>query len=412
MSLPIRRLALMTLMACIVLPVSGEEWNRFRGPNGTGIMEAPTVPAQFTEKDYNWNVTLPGGGHSSPVVWGDRVFVTCSETDSATRIVMCLKTGDGGVLWKREFKSHPYRQHPDNNYASSTPAVDEKHIYICWSTPEEYSLTALDHEGKDVWKCNLGRYTSQHGSATSPVVVGEMVLIGNDQEGPRSSLYGIDRNTGKVAWEKPRESGSKGSMSAATPVVIKAADGSAQAVFCSRYEGIAGIDPKTGKTVWQMKDAFQFRTIGSPIVLGDMVLGFSGEGTRGHEFIIVKPDGPKVSLAYQLKEGVPYVPTPLCKGDLLFVLNDVGAISCHQASSGKKLWQERIGTAFYSSLVCTGDKIYAISKKGDVTCFAAKDAFEKLGESHLGELCHATPAVSGGRMYLRTYTHLISVGGK
>jgi outer membrane protein assembly factor BamB len=164
--------------------------------------------------------------------------------------------------------------------------------------------------------------------------------------------------------------------------------------------------------VWQMKDAFKYRTVGSPVVLGDKVLGFSGEGTNGHECVIVKPDGQKAPLAYQLKDATPYVPTPLCKGDLLYVLSDVGQVTCYQASTGKKLWKERIGTAFYSSLVCTGDKIYAISKKGDVTCFAAKDQFEKLGESHLGELCHATPAISGGRMYLRTYTHLISVGGK
>lgn len=408
----VARLFAVTVLTGMVLSTSAQEWTRFRGPNGSGVADAPNVPAQFSPTEYNWNITLPGGGHSCPVIWGDRIFVTCSETDSATRIVMCFKTTDGSLLWKREFKSHPFKQHPDNNYASSTPAVDEKHLYICWSTPEEYALTALDHDGKDVWKCALGRYTSQHGSGTSPVVVGDMVLVGNDQEGPHSSLFGIDRNTGKVAWEKDRMSGAKGGMSAATPVLLKNTDDSIQAVFCSRYEGIAGLDPKTGQMVWQMKDAFKNRTVGSPVVLGDKVLGFSGEGIKGHEFVIVQPRGHSASLAYELTEATPYVPTPLCKGDLLFVLNDVGLVSCYHASSGKRLWQERIGTAFYSSLVCTGDKIYAVSKKGDVVCFAAKEMFEKLGESHLGELCHATPAISDGRMYFRTYTHLISVGGK
>lgn len=397
-------------LASIMFPAAAQEWTRFRGPNGTGIASAPGVPAQFTEKDYNWNITLPGGGHSCPVIWKDRIFVTCSDNDSATRIVLCLNAADGGIIWKREFKSHPYKQHPDNNYASSTPAVDEKHLYICWSTPEEYSLNAFDHDGKDLWKCPLGRYISQHGSATSPVVVGDLVLIGNDQEGPRSSLFGINRDTGKVVWEHERASGAVGGMSAATPVVMKNADGSEQAVFCSRYEGIAGIDPKTGNVVWQMKDAFRFRTVGSPVILGDKVLGFSGEGTKGHEFVVVQPNGRQSSLAYELADSTPYVPTPLCKDDLLYVLSDVGFVTCYRASTGKKMWQQRIGKAYYSSLVCTGDKIYAISKKGDVTCFAAKDTFENLGESKLGELCHATPAISDGRMYLRTYTHLISLG--
>lgn len=411
MKLATRWLASLAL-SCVLLPASAEEWSRFRGPNGTGIADAPTVPAQFTEKDYNWNVTLPGGGHSSPVVWGDRIFVTCCDDKTAARFVMCLKTTDGSVVWKREFKSHPAHLNPENSYASATPVVDDKYVYTCWSTPEEYSLTALDHDGKDVWKCTLGRFTSQHGSGISPVVVGDIVLVGNDQDGPHCTIIGVDRNTGKIAWEKERAGGTQGGMSASTPVLMKNADDSVQAIFCSHFEGIAGVDPKTGNVVWQMKDTFRFRTVGSPVVIGDKVLGFSGEGKKGHEFVVVQPQGQKASLAYELKEATPYVPTPLCKGDRLFVLTDVGLVSCYQASTGKRLWQEKIGSAYFSSLVCTGDKIYAISKKGDVSCFAAKETFEKLGESHLGELCHATPAISGGRMYLRTYTHLISLGGK
>src|SRR5947209_475398 len=99
---------------------------------------------------YNWDITLPGGGHSSPVLWGDRIFLTCSDKETANRTVLCIHATDGSIIWKREFKSHPYPQHADNDYASSTPAVDEKHVYICWSVPEEYSLTCLDHDGKDV----------------------------------------------------------------------------------------------------------------------------------------------------------------------------------------------------------------------------------------------------------------------
>jgi outer membrane protein assembly factor BamB len=409
----IRCATVLALGLILTLTSRAQEWSRFRGPNGSGIADAPTVPAAFTDKDYIWNIALPGSGHSSPVLWGDRIYVTCSDKETALRTVLCLNTSDGGVIWKREFPSHPYKQHNDNNYASSTPTVDEKHVYIAWSTPEEYALTALDAvDGKDAWHVPLGRYISQHGSGTSPIVVGDTVLLGNDQEGPHSSIFGIDRNNGHINWERDRATPKQGGMSAATPVLLKNIDGTEQAVFCSRGEGISGLDPRSGNVVWQAKDVFKFRTVGSPVAMGDKVAGFSGEGPNGHEFLVVKPSGSKVTTAYELKEATPYVPTPLYLRDMLFTLSDTGTVTCYQAASGKRLWQQRIGTEYYSSLVCTGEKIYAVSKKGVVTCFAAKDTFEKLGESKLGELCHATPAISGGRMYLRTLTHLICVGGK
>jgi outer membrane protein assembly factor BamB len=237
-----------------------------------------------------------------------------------------------------------------------------------------------------------------------------MVLIGNDQEGPHSSLFGIDRNTGKKVWECERAVGKQGGMSASTPVVFRGSDGTESAVFCSRYSGIAGIDPKNGKVVWQKKDAFEYRTVGSPIVFGDKVLGFSGEGARGHEFLVVTPSGEKATVAYQLRDSTPYVPTPLVIGGRLFTLSDVGVATWYVASSGKKIWQQKIGPAYFSSPVCASGKIYCISKKGDVTCLAAADDFKSLGTSRLGELTHATPAIVGGKLIVRTFTHLISVG--
>jgi outer membrane protein assembly factor BamB len=402
------------LICCgLACAANAQEWPRFRGPNGSGIGAAPSVPVQFTEKEYNWKVTLPGGGHSSPVVWRDHLFVTCSEKETATRIVLCLSAADGGTVWRHEIKAHPYPEHADNDYASSTPATDGKSVYVAWSTPEEYALSALDAaDGHEVWKVGLGRYVSQHGSGTSPIVVGDVVLLGNDQEGQRGSIVGVDRNTGHKLWEIDRKAGKSGGMSAATPVVLKGSDGSEQAVFCSRYEGITALDPRTGSIAWQIPDAFHFRTVGSPVVLGDnLIAGFSGEGPRGHEFIVARPEGTKASVAYQLKEAIPYVPTPLYKDGMLFILSDTGTMSCYRADSGKLLWQNKIGPAYYSSPVCTGEKIFCISKKGEVAAIAASEKFDVLGHSQLGELCHATPAISGGIMYVRTYSHVISIGG-
>ena len=403
--------ALLLLLPLIAVPAHAQDWAHARGPNGTGIGIAPGVPPRFVDKDLNWKITLPGAGHSSPVLWGDRLFITCCDLQTATRMVLCIKASDGSILWRRDFPSHPSPLNPENSYATATPAVDEKNVYVSWSTPEEYSIIALDHDGKDAWKCNLGRYQTQHGnSGISPIVVGDVVLVGDDQEGPHSSILGIDRNTGKTLWERDRTAPAQGGQSASTPVLLKNSDGSEQAVFVSRYHGISGIDPKTGDLKWEMKDAFKYRTVGSPVVVEDLVVAFSGEQTRGHEFYAVKADGGKVTTAYSFKDFTPYVPGPMYVNKLLFLLNDIGKITCVEGTTGKKIWETALTRPYFSSLVCTGDKIYAISKKGDVTCFAAKATFENLGESKLGELCQSTPAISGGKMYIRTYTHLMSVG--
>ena len=163
------RLMLFTILAA---PVAGlaQEWTRFRGPNGSGLSDSE-FPAKPTEANIAWNIKLPGGGHSSPVVWGDKVFVTCADDSSALRMVVCLSAKTGAIEWKKEYGSHTYKdKHVDNSYASSTPAVDAERVYVCWSTPEEFTLVALKHDGVEAgWKVNLGsRSSSQHGSGNSP----------------------------------------------------------------------------------------------------------------------------------------------------------------------------------------------------------------------------------------------------
>ena len=161
----------------------GQEWTRFRGPNGSGLSSATTIPTQWTESDYNWHVTLPGIGHSSPVIWGDKVFVTSADEETAERLVLCLSADDGRVLWKRNFPSSAHHKHLQNSFASSTPALDQNHVYVCWTTPEEYALVALTHDGDEAWHIGLGPFVSQHSGGTSPIVYRDMVVLGNDQDG-------------------------------------------------------------------------------------------------------------------------------------------------------------------------------------------------------------------------------------
>src|SRR4051812_26256954 len=182
------RYTLPLLLAAMALAGSmpsgrAQEWTRFRGPNGTGISRATTVPTNLAEADINWKVELPGAGHSSPVLWGDRIFLTATGDDAGGLAVLCLSAADGKMTWKKDFPLTPFAHHKFNSFASATPAVTEKAVYVVWNEPEHYFLTALDHQGTTLWQRDFGPFVSQHACGTSPIVVGDKVILGGEQDG-------------------------------------------------------------------------------------------------------------------------------------------------------------------------------------------------------------------------------------
>ena len=192
------------------------EWTRFRGPNGTGISKAKTIPTKWTAKDYNWIIKLPGTGSSSPVIWKKQLFLTCNDLKKSIRTVLCLNAQDGKTLWRRDYPYTGYRVHRDNDFASATPTVDGDGVVVVWSMPKQLLMLALNLKGEEVWRKDLGPYVSIHGSASSPIIVGDLVILANDQMNPqvmkrflpkdasmvpeKSFLIAIDRKTGKTRW--------------------------------------------------------------------------------------------------------------------------------------------------------------------------------------------------------------------
>lgn len=384
-----------------------QEWTRFRGPNGTGLSDT-TFPASWQEKDFAWRIDLPGTGHSSPVVWGNRVFVTCCDPQSAQRIVVCVSAKDGSTLWKTAYDSRTFRQHADNSYASATPTVDADRVYVCWNTPEQFTVVALSHEGKELWKTDLGAFVSQHGGGNSPIVVGDKLLIGDDQEGEASALFGLDCATGKVAWKTPRATKK---FSAATPIIFRAGN-QEQAVFTSQAEGMAGIDPASGKVLWQIKGIFDSRTVGSPTTGDGLIFATCGEGAGGHVLMAIQPaENGHAKIAWQTHTDTPYVPTPIVKGNLLFYWADRGIVTAVRATTGEQVWQEHVPGSYYSSPICAGSTLFNINKKGEVIALSAGEKFQLLGQTNLTDKCHATPAISGGQMFIRTFGHLYCLKG-
>ena len=413
------------MIACSV-PVVGadQNWPRFRGPNGSGLSEATTVPVQWTETSYNWRIKLPGVGHSSPVVWGDRLFVTCGESATAKRLLLCLDAADGHTLWRRDFPSKTYPQNNDNSYATATPAADADGVVCVWTTPGEVLVVALDNAGNEIWRRPLGPFVCNHGSGSSPIIASNLVVLGNDQDDPqatpqnynkpdspklagKSFVIALDRHTGVPRWQLDRRSSQ---AAFATPCVRCRANGALELICANTANGLTGVDAATGRVNWMTEKGFVRRCVGSPVIGAGLVITTAGSGGVGSELSAVRLDDKPV-LAYALPKPVPYVPTPLIKDDRLFLWGDNGVISCLRAATGELIWREKVEGSFYSSPICVNSHLYGITKVGDVIVLAAADKFELLGRVALGEKCFATPAVANGVMYLRTYSHVFSLGG-
>jgi outer membrane protein assembly factor BamB len=411
------------LAAIIIVSASvshGQEWTRFRGPNGQGISYAKTIPVKWTEEDYNWKVKLPGGGHSSPVLWGEKLFVTSGDQQAGSSVIFALNVSDGKVLWQKEYSLSKYRPNRLNSFATSTPAVDADHVYVLFTSPEETILAALNHQGTEIWKRTFEGVQCQHGAGNSPIVYNDMVIFTHEHENSsskdaRSFWIAMNRKTGETCWTLDRDTGPKTSYS--TPCVYTPAQDKPQLIFNSNSHGMTSVNPETGKVIWEVASAFPARVVSSPVIADELLIGSCGDGGAGKRLIAIRPGSSDGSIqpeeAYCIESGYrPYVPTSIAKGGLLFTFLDRGNVSCWNSATGEQLWEEKPAGKFFGSPVWIDGRLYCITMDGDVVVIKAADTYELLAINPLGETSHAVPAVAGGRMYLRIYSQLFSVGGK
>ena len=405
---PCRTLLTLCVTAAVAYHVSAQEWTRFRGPNGSGL--SPTS-ARWTAQDLRWKVKLTGKGHSSPILWGDRIFITSGDATSGERLLVCLHAADGRTLWTRSSPVANHRQHEHNSWASGTPAVDERHVYVPWASPKDYVVAAFDHAGQEKWRVDLGPYRSGHGFGSSLVLVGDLVIVPHEHEG-QSALVALEHDTGKRRWQMPRRS----KTTYSTPCVFTPKDRSPELILASYEHGVTSVDPKTGALNWEI-DVFDKghieTSIASPLVAGDLVIGCSGWLGVKKEVIAIRPPaaGAKPEVAYRVTRGSPLVPTPLVKNNLLFLWDDDGVVTCADAASGKSHWRERVEGTYYSSPICAGDCLVNISRDGDIVTLAASAHFEALDRFSVGEGSHSTLAIVADTLYVRTFQHLHAFRG-
>ena len=397
------------------LPANAQEWARFLGSNGGGTGKAPGIPAEFKTESYAWRTDLPGTGVSSPIVWGDRIFLTAELKESGERAVLCYSLATGKEVWRVADKFEPHGKHRFNSFASSTPAADKDRIYLVWSSGGAMRALALTHDGKPVWDKEIGPYKEEHGSGASPVLAGDALIVTSDCESGSGGLAALKPADGSVLWKSDRSSAR---TPFSTPLTFEETPGQWRVVVSSNPKGLTCLDAKSGKVLWELDNPSPgLRAVGSPAMADGVIFAAIGQGGAAKASVAAKVTGGKAVKIWEGRKGMPYVPTPLALGDHFLFLNDGAMLSSVRANDGEMLWSERLfpnpaDQATYSSPVCTGDKIICISRNGTVaTVQASAKEFKLLGTTALNDPCDSTPAIAGGRLIIRTAHKLLCVPG-
>ena len=393
-----------------------ENWPRFRGPNGSGVSSLKNIPSEWTAADYRWKFELPGEGNSSPVIWDGQVFITSAEVERGERFLFAIDAATGRQNWKHAFPFIKYKRHKNNSFASSTPAVDELHIYSLWRSPEGSPVVAMTHAGEKVWEHDLGPWTQGQGGASSPIVYQEWVLIANDhREG--SALLALDRKTGQEIWRIPRE-GKRACFT--TPCVYSPPMGSPEIIFTHCYEGIIGVDPATGVQKWHL-DVFgthSQRAVGSPVIYQDLVIGSSGAAGGKRNVVAVRPLEKQVTVddevtsaeeVYRLFKSSPHVPTPIVHKDRIYLWEDKGVVSAHNARNGELIWRLRAGGTYFASPIIIDDRLFNLDVTGKVFVISLGDKPKILAENQLPEGGKGSLAAGAGLLIVRTEPGLYAI---
>jgi outer membrane protein assembly factor BamB len=399
------------LAACSPGLASAQDWAQFRGASAQGIGAAEDLPATFSAKNVRWRAAL-GEGLSSPVLWGSRLFLTREGSEDGVREIVCLDAGGGEELWVREFEFEPYRRHSFNSSASSTPAVDADGIYVAWGSGGDLYALALDHGGELRWRKRLGSYRAMHGSGSSPILHGGLLIVPNENEGDESFLVALDKDSGETRWKIARQS-TKQRAAYSCPVVCRPEGAEPFVLFASSFHGLTAVAPGTGEVLWEVDPSFKTRCVASPCVSGDLVFLSAGTNGGGKGCAIVRMPGvghEEPELLHRPRRNIPYVPCAIALDGRFYMFSDGGFATCLEAETGEVVWRKRLDGTFFSSPVSNGEVVFIADRDGILYSLAKGDRFELLGTFDLGEPVVATPAIARGVMYVRTSDHLICLG--
>jgi outer membrane protein assembly factor BamB len=393
-----------------MIPAAGEGaryWSRWRGPSGQGLgAGSGYVDSWSATENILWKTPVPGRGNSSPIVWRDRIFLTAASDDGRRVSVLGFQRADGKPLWEAVVPGgRPGSSHFKNGHASATPATDGERVYASFGAR---GLVAVDLNGAIVWQKDLGPMGAYHGTAGSPLLYRDRLILYQDQFSD-SFIAAFDTRSGRTLWRTSRNE----RVGWGTPVAIRAGDH--DEIIVNGQNTVYGYDPDTGRELWRCNGSNE-EVIPTPVVGHGMVFCSSG---RAGPTLAIRPGGrgdvTRSHLVWSSPRGSPFVPSPLLYGDHLYMVNDMASIvTCFDAVSGRSLWQGRLGVAqregFSASPVAVDQKVFFTNDDGETFVLRAGPKFELLHVNQIGEAMLASPALVDSRWYMRTARNLIAIG--
>lgn len=411
-----------SLLLLLSAAAPAANWPQFRGPNGQGITPETDFPLHWSAtSNVVWKTPIPGEAWSSPIVWGDHVFVTTATDGGETCRVLALDRREGRVLWDRAvFKQLPRRKEQRNSYATPTPATDGECVYACFG---DGSFVALNFAGEVVWTNRAYPFYSQHGLGTSLLLHrgvlimardgssdGEDKTLGWQKPWDQAYVLALDATTGRERWKAPR---GLSRISHGTPAIWTAPDGRDQ-VVSEAGDVVQGFDFETGERLWTSEVIGEGKV--PSVVLGDGLV-FTAGGWGGRETIKAfrlggRGDLGTSNLVWEQRRGMPKVPSLLFVRPHVFAVTDAGMVTCLRAETGEIVWQERLGGNVAASPVCAAGRVYFVTENGETVVLEAGPAFKVLARNPLEDRVQATPALAHGQIFLRTASHLFCLGSR
>ncbi|MBI1358524.1 MAG: PQQ-binding-like beta-propeller repeat protein [Acidobacteria bacterium] len=422
-------LRLVVSLAVCLSAASAEDWPQWRGPTADGVSTEKGLPVRWSaSENVAWKAPLEGWGTSTPIVWGDTVFVTTQvgdgpvaesndfagskdaarqEVDGVRFLVKAFDRTTGKLRWEKSFPASASlpEVHRKHNLASPSCVTDGKLVYAWFGDGQ---LAALTPDGDLMWRRNLAEENSafdvRWGHGSSPTIYGDSLLLLVDHPG-HSYLLATDKATGKDLWKRDRGPDKR---SYTTPFVVEREAGG-DLLLVNTNTALEALSPTTGETLWQVGEENRV-PVGTPVYHQGVV--YVNRGYNSSPYLATRVEGAEPNVLWRVGTGGPYVSSVVYAAGLLFMANERGIVSAVDAETGKPIWRERVGGVFSASPVVADGKVYMTDEEGKTFVIEAAREYRLIAENDLGERTLASPAIAGGMIFLRTDDHLWAIGAK